>query len=908
MPANDITDLRAPTLSVNGDYVTFSDSWRNTWNGGEEFKNMDCVWKLNGDQGLGTSHHGDGEKESDDYTTPRSRFYPLSSLVLSTVHCDIRGVFEGAGRWGSFRSTPRLSIARPNPPKVELSIAAEGGIDYLKCSVTPDDGTEMRESHGTDVYVEVWRSWEGYGPARTTHHVYAENSKASENHNPFEWKAKVSDIEDGLQYGLERYILVRATAYSKGLAGDGGKTTVERVFAHPMNPAITSVNKASDIVLVAVNPNETKHHPVESMWLEQLRDKCATVAEAATWANDGDWAKVGEESNGSTRGFCVTKASVTPTERGKDTFLRVVSSYDGHERVSAPVALGLMRPPLSITAGAAYVASAVSGDDGESAIVDVAWYDDSASDATPSELAAYERSTEISWGKADYVWESTGGASKFDCDWENPELLAAINAARPSGTSAYQHCARVYVSGLTEGEPVYVRARRKFANGSDVVYGKYSNTAVTTPVSAPAWVRLDAPAYVARGKSIPLSWTFGSDAEQTGWMVTDEDGMGLAEGRDANGYCLIDTSAIPADVTTVKLRVAVTTGGLWVNSEYREVVIADAPTCTVSVEDVLTALPLSVSVESSATAALSIVSRGVTYAAPEGMKTQHAGDVVWTGKTTGGTVEIADADLRNGCAYEVRAIARDAETGLRSEVAIGTFTVELERHAGIPSATIAADSVRRWASITPVAPQGAMIGDVCDVYRLTQDGACPIATGVAYGSTVTDRFAPYSTGGQLSYRICDRTSDGDLLWRDVDYSLRAGGLRLDWGDSHVELPYNVATSEAFKKAFEARTHMDGKREGNWDAGTERTASVTTDLIKLGSDEQRRLVRDMARHEGPVFVRTGSGLAFEADVELESVVETYESGAIAVSLEITEIALTAEHACAATDIASPEAGS
>ena len=906
MPANDITDLRAPTLSVDGNNVTFSDSWRTTYNGREEFKYMDCVWKLNGEQGLGTSHHGDGEKESDDYTTPRSRFYPLTSLVLSTVHCDIRGIFES--HWGSFRTTPKLSIAKPNPPKVELSIATENNVDYLKCSVTPDDGTDTRESYSTDVYIEVWKSWLGYGPQQKPHHVCEPNSMASGNPNPFEWKARVSDIEDGLQYGLDRYAVVRAVAYSKGLRGDGGKTTVTRVFAHPMNPAITSVNKASDIVLVAVNPNETSTHPVHKMWLEALVDKCATLDEAATWITDSDWKKVGEESNGATRGFCVTKASVIPTERGKDTFFRVVSQYDGHERASAPVALDMMRPPLVITAGAAYIANAVSGDDGESAIVDVAWYDDEASDATPSELGAYDKSTEISWGKADYVWESTGGASKFDCDWENPDMLAAINAARPSGTDAYQHCARVYVSGLTEGEPVYVRARRKFANGSDVIYGEYSNTAVTTPVSAPAWVRLDAPSYVARGKSIPLSWTFGSDAEQTGWMVTDEDGMGLAEGRDANGYCLVDTSAIPADVTTVKLRVAVTTGGLWVNSEYREVVIADAPTCSVAVEDVLSELPLSVDVEAGAEAALSIVSMGITYAAPDGMRTQHAGDVVWTGKTTGGTVEIADADLRNGCTYEVRAIARDAETGLRSEVAIGTFTVELARHAGLPSATIAADAAMRWASITLVAPEGAMPGDTCDVYRLTQDGACPIATGVAYGSTVTDRFAPYSTGCQLAYRICDRTADGDMLWADVDYTMRGGGLRLDWADSHVELPYNVATSEAFKKAFEARTHMDGKTEGFWDAGTERTSSVTTDLIKLGSDEQRRLVREMARYEGPVFVRTGSGLAFEANVDLDSVVETYESGAIAVSLDITEIALTAEHACSATDISIPEVGS
>lgn len=85
---------------------------------------------------------------------------------------------------------------------------------------------------------------------------------------------------------------------------------------------------------------------------------------------------------------------------------------------------------------------------------------------------------------------------------------------------------------------------------------------------------------------------------------------------------------------------------------------------------------------------------------------------------------------------------------------------------------------------------------------------------------------------------------------------------------------------------------------------ERSGSFSTDLIKFDSAAQRRLVYEVAAYPGPVFVRTSSGLAFEADVEIESVEETYESMAVAVSLSFAQIDLTDAHRCAVDDIEAP----
>lgn len=91
--------------------------------------------------------------------------------------------------------------------------------------------------------------------------------------------------------------------------------------------------------------------------------------------------------------------------------------------------------------------------------------------------------------------------------------------------------------------------------------------------------------------------------------------------------------------------------------------------------------------DSSDRAIVSVVSRGIAYATPSGTAYQRGGDVVF-GKVVEiggievkadglyeGTVTLEGATLVDGCTYDVRAYVEDAVTGLRSEVATGSFTV-----------------------------------------------------------------------------------------------------------------------------------------------------------------------------------------------------------------------------------------
>ena len=913
MSANGITDIQPPKLAINDKTLSFSDKWRCTWNGGEPFVNMDYCLDVNGSQAR-SAPGGSGEVTSGEFLYgPRASLYPNGPKV-NTVAFRIRGVFEGAARWGAFRQSPVLEIKRPNVPEIEMKVTQVDGVDVLEVTVTPDKGSFERDVYDTVIDIALGRM-----PATPTYTVIYHKAGVSNNGfqqtelytrkilvswdgSSYTWRKPVAEIEGALPFGGS--IAVAVSAYSRGLSGDGDLAWDCRVFAHPNVPVITGVAIAGDLVMVSVDPKETRDHPVEAVQLQILKTEDAQD-EVFADAGGYSWTDVKSE-DGTTRAICDTMnnaaGGVVP---GTHVYYRLRSTYDDHERFSAPYEVkSLYHPAMTVAAGAAFVARAISGDDGESAIVDVAWVDDVIDNVEQDKLAGYSFSSEISWSKNEYAWDSTERPDTFDVDWENPDLLEGANAARPADMAPYTHCARVYIGGLTEGESVYVRARRKYEAEGDSGHGAYSNTASCTPASAPAWVRIDAPEFVARGKSIPLTWTFGSDAEQTGWIVTDEGGRGYAQGDDASGYALVDAALVSDDTTSLELRVGVTTGGNWKNSETATVSIVDAPTCAVSVDDVVTSLPLVVSVESDADVALAIVSRGIAYASPCGMQTQYAGDVVWSGVVPAGDVEIADVDLRNGCSYEVRATARDAATGLASDAVVREFAFELARHAPVPDAAVTVDVASRCATIVPSCP-GAGKDDTCDIWRLTPDGAYRIASGVGFGSSVTDRYAPFSRDGDgLAYRICARTGDGDLAWRDVAYELPCHCLRLDWAGKHVELPYNLSGSESVAKRFEARTHLDGVTDGYWDEGAVRNASMTTDMIRLPHTDEQALVREMARYAGPVFVRTAGGLAFEADVQLEDMQETHESALVAASFRITEIELR-EHVVDATDVIAPE---
>ena len=191
----------------------------------------------------------------------------------------------------------------------------------------------------------------------------------------------------------------------------------------------------------------------------------------------------------------------------------------------------------------------------------------------------------------------------------------------------------------------------------------------------------------------------------------------------------------------------------------------------------------------------------------------------------------------------------------------------------------------------------------------TVDGEVRIAQGLPFGSSVTDRLAPFGRGADLRYVAVTRTTDGD--WAESDdlgYTLDCGLLRFDWGNGQsVALPYNIEESTAYEKGYQEETALDGGIIGWWDGSARRRSALKTALIKLKSAEEQEAVASMARYPGPVFVRTPSGAAFAANVVPGEVSQAYDSGAVSVSIDCAETALTSEHMPSGDDIARPEWG-
>ncbi len=908
--ATQVTNMLAPTISATSDKVSFESSWAlSTWD--EEWDSIQSWWEFyyTSDKatsrrwdyikyGLGGSSTSDSAEFVMNDPRPTWKVYPLGPWTIARVNCWIRGTNEGGWPITGWYYSQDLVIRVPPKPVLSFEVArnATGKPTDLKLSVEKGSyelDYQNAETHNYDTVVRVTKT------------TSAGVTSVLKN-----WTAYTDDAEidlaaacNELSLAFNEWIRVEAEAYGRGCAGDGARVRESHVFAWPATPQIkrVAVDIANGIVLVSLETNASQYHPVDSVSLQRLKDTDKQTADAA--ALDTGWEDVsGMSDTGDCRGLSDSVTDATPA-KGKRTWYRVVAKHDGYTTYSVPVESGLYQPAIVAQAGAAVIMDAKSGDDGTSAIVRIAWNDDEFANVTdPSELAEYEGKTRITWGDTEYAWDSTGGVKSFDVGWEDSTPAYA----------AYDHSATIYISDLDEGVPVYIRVNRMLSKSDEEIPGPYSNIVKVTPASAPAWVELSAPAYIARGSSLALSWTFGSDAAQTGWMLMDDDGKVWAAGDDASGYAVIGADML-SGVDELALYAVVTTGGDWKRSaEAVTVRIADAPTCSVQVAQSVTDLPVEIKTTAPAGTTVSIyaVSRGVTYAEPTGTKVQYSGDIVWSGTASGGagvSTKPDGAAFVDRCTYEIRACATDETTGLKSDIAIATCVMAWDDAPGVPAAAVTVDADAMQASIEVTAPDDAADGDTCEVYRVTPDGAVLIASGVEFGSKLIDRFAPFASAASdasMCYRVCTRTEYGTCAWRDVTYGLAGESLRLDWDGKHLELPYSIGISEAFSKDFESRKHMDGSIGGYWEAGTERKADVSTEIIRFESREQEELLRDLARYAGAVFVRTPGGLAFDANVEVSKVEEEHDKGVIGVSLDISEIGLTESHKVSSADIEEP----
>lgn len=893
----------------NGNSMTCS--WGNPadalWESSHMWNGVDETWRFNASKDMsstvvqqrGSGHPtGDiiwvrdkGIHESSTVYYNRSKYHPLTSgRYLNSVLADIYP-FNGSGQT---HAKITYTFRKPRAPKI-TSCELDEQTGIVTFEMETDEGGDACERYDTMYCIARQDSSDRNNAWKTEKVAVAwASSTADEN------SASI-DISDAQAISPGQWARVTCKAYARGLAGDSATSTKVYTYAYPAQASITGIvatgMKSTDVVTVRLKTNASDTSPVDSIKLQRLSDTAIDNADAAGLASG--WSDVSSaEDNGVCTGLSDSVADAMPTVR-KHTWYRLVTTHGPLERRSVPVeAECLYRAKDASEDDVVQFVSLVPGNDGTSVLARIAWRNDQSN------------TTQLSWAAYEDAWESSEQPTVLDVTWEDAEA--------PSG---FNHSATITIRGLEEGVPCYVRARRASVSDSAEYYGQWCYPAKelypTYPTIAPTDVVLRVPAVVERGSGVDCQWTF-SGSEQTAWQVCNyEDGARkeLMSGEGAAGSCTIPASSIEG-LDSLLLSVSVTCGGDWATSETLPVSISDAPELGMAVNAVLTAQPLELTLTCTsprAYVAVYVVSRGVSTDSPTGTKLQAEGDVVWaeivspswtanSGAWAATVTAPATLALYDGAVYDVSASATDQDTLLSSDEETAAFAVSWEHQATCPSSSssVTVDEELLQATITPAAPDGADEGDVCDVYRLTPDGAYPIASDVPFGTSVLDRYAPFSAWADLAYRLCTRTVDGDLDWADFPYILKKGTLRFDWDSNEVDLPYNVTMSDSWMKSFELREHMDGTRAGYWNTGATRKSSLTTDVVKVESVDERKKLASLAEYPGAVFVRTPDGCAYSADVQVDSFGVSYDSKIVPVSITATEVALSQEYTVAPSD--------
>ena len=440
-------------------------------------------------------------------------------------------------------------------------------------------------------------------------------------------------------------------------------------------------------------------------------------------------------------------------------------------------------------------------------------------------------------------------------------------------------------------------------------------------------------------------------SENVPWidMTSDNVAKLLAEGSDASGYALIPYSTVTKEDGSftlgveeflvdniVWIAVAMATTGDWSYSQAVRIKYVNAPKAYLGVPQTVVSQPFAITIgsnDSSASATIRISSvDGSVQAFPDGLDSQSVGAIVYSKKysieelswteyqpltTESETVYYSNLLIPRGLelyqsqTYEVALTISNEENKLDSLVLntdggkdpqTARFVVSYEKDINPPSRRcyVTSDKESLTATIHLVSSEENQTGDLCDIYRVTPDGATLIASDVSYGVEVLDRFAPYSKSALTRYRIASRTPDGQLEWDDYAYNLQYHAVRFDWSDptvdtrgyTHLEVPYNLDYNDTYKKTFESRHHFGAKRpSGFWDMGVDRTGTIDTPMVKYSDPMDKEALRALASYSGPVMVRRPDGCAYLANVDVNGLKNSYSSPVVTVSFSITEIALT-----------------
>lgn len=874
-------------------------------------------------------------------------FWPKGPRRLKSVSFAVYAgnVINGKTGYSKKHAGKTYSFGDPKAPTVSaLEHDKDSGEIFFK--IDAYDGSKTNAPRIRTAWQATVYDTRKTGSARTTKipaepGSFVADSKTWDEDTPDADKV-VIDVTDRYLLGPDEYVKVTVNATTESVDGRASRSQ-SLVIAYPNAASIegikvdkleSGVADMSGRVTATIKTNsDYATKPTTGVRLQKLVSTTATTPEQAT-AMGSDWDDTDAVDDGECDGLSLAVAELSPT-RGTHTWIRI-KSWNSHEDLfytySTPMEVTDLYIDPATASDNLHLLSLTSGDDGTSLIADLAWTQGQDPDT----------GTELSWSSDDKAWLSTREPETYDTERND-------GAATIGGTS-YVGTLRVHIQDLDQGTMYYVRGRRYLdPEDGDRSYGGYSETLTAIPVSSPTAVVLSSPQTIARGSNLSLSWTFDSEAEQREWYllygteytvvdpetgereyVIGEDSW-LASGSDAYGACVVRWSDLEPRLDEngeIGLALRMGTGGTLVTSETTYLRVVEPPVLTASVAGTVTAQQFPVTLGCNVQADATVILRAGSYG-PSGMtggnggdglvhQDQTAGDVVWQQYVTpqwtlsgGSYTDTINApnglELLDGGNYTLFVQPTDPDTGLSGETVILPLSVAWANQAPAmadgddiapvvvtPNDDTDDEGVRtRTCTIELAPPMDALGTESYNVYRVTPDGVYLIAEGCGLTETVVDPYAPYGGDG-TAYRVAIVTADGDVDWLDYEYQMAGRDLRIDFGESYVELPWNLSLADGYEKDFEARRKLDGSIDGYWNDGIIRTGGFETDLIRIEEQEKAATVRALARYAGPVFVRTPDGCAYQANVTVSSIGGARMDAALAVQLDATEVDLTDEY--------------
>lgn len=818
-------------------------------------------------------------------TYHRDSFYPLTKKKLHYVTVGVRP-YNSAGNGTIVKEKREFKV--PKTPTISaFSFNTENG--EVSCTITADGGLDYHERYDTRYTVTVKNT-------RTNTTTVVADSASTEPSIAVKY-----DANDYQQLSYQQYISVNVKAWSRGYKGDS--KTVEKTFyvAYPAQATITAVdvssNQSSGKCTVKLKTNNTVQHPVDRVKLEYLAN--VTYAKASEIPGDAAWSTTDILDDAQCNALAMGVSDLIP-DRGNHTWIRLKTHHASETvlyRYSDYMQIDQLYLPSATAADEEIdIISVTPGNDGRSLNVHLGWDASGTDDAT---------GTELTWAKEEDAWKSTKAPDDYSFTWSDGPVTV--------GETTYQNSASIVIKDLDEGEKYYIRARR-YLDGDPTTYSPYSKTAVCITSEIPNTVVANCETYVPSGDSLAVFWTFSGNGLQQAWRVVSDEGVILDEGEESVGATQISAERLaPFAVDgALTFHVEVSTGSEFVASESHTIRIVDPPELALTASDTITAQPYSLGVNVSTLSDLIVIvtSQGASGQYPQGLLRQTAGDTIYSELVSpvyeeGVSGWDATVTLPGGLdfwdlgSYSLSVVAVDRTTGLKSEDHTHNFDVQWAHQAPDPFDAVSlvaideeiAEIHRQAVEIHLTAPAGSIPTDVYDIYRLTGDGASLIGEGFPLEYTAADEYAPFGEAMTHAYRIAVRTEDGDVSFADIEYAAEGASMRFDWAGGSLELPYNISISDSYNKDVEIRKHLNGDTDGYWNQGVERTASLSSDVIRLSQEEDIIRARQLARYAGPVFVRTPDGSAYEADVQVSDM--STEGVITAIAIDATEIALTDE---------------